>query len=283
MKATPLENFSSFHETTIANELGWDIKWPNLPYSMQYNFNLHTTLRIHPKANLIFDTKDNDAPSSRADCCYCITGLTRWRLNISSYQSMDDFLSASIRWHRSNYAKSKKHFQDHSCEITFIENDWTEHAEHVYRLYDNVAERYQHKLYDLTFFHEIAKRPDYKLMCAWFEGKMFAVFILQEELPTLHSIITGLDYEHTSPSYAFSWMHYALIDHAIAAKKYQDIDVGFNSDQAKREIGYNPVSSRIDVYSKGKMTHTVLKILSRITCATIDSEAKLKFVWRFRN
>lgn len=283
MRASPLENFSSLHETTLTEQLGWNINWPFKHFFMQYSFNLHTPLKIHPQANLILETKDIDSSPSTPDCCYSITQLTRWRLNISPYRSIDDYLDASIRWHRCNYAKSKKSFLKYGCEISFIKEDWSEYAEHVYRLYDNVAQRYQHKLYNLSFFQEIAIRPDYKLLCAWFEGKIIGVLVLQEELPTLHTLLSGLDYQHSSTSYAYSWMHYALFDHAIAAQKYQDIDVGFNSDQAKRTIGFNPIPSRIDIYSKGKMTRGVLKVFSHFISATITPEAKLKFGWRGKN
>jgi Acetyltransferase (GNAT) domain len=276
MRVSPLENFSSLHETSLIHELGWNINWPCKHFFMQFSFNLHTPLKIHSQAYLTLHIKDANSQPSAPNCCYNITHLTRWRLDISSYRSIDGYLKGLIRWHRCNYAKSKKKFLEYGCEISFIEEDWSEHAELVYQLYDNVAQRYQHKLYNLSFFQEIAKRPDYKLVCAWYEGKMIAVFVLQEELPTLHSVLAGLDYQHSSASYAYSWMHYALFDHAIAAEKYQNIDVGFNSDEAKKTIGFKPILSRIDIYSKGRMTRGILKMLSHFISATITSEAKLR-------
>lgn len=279
MKITPLENFSFLQETSLSEQLGWNIPLPFKHFFMQYSFNLHTPLKIHPDAYLTLQAKDADSPPSKSDCCFSITHFTRWRLNISHLHSIDDYLDASIRWHRCNYSKSEKNFFEYGCEISFLEKDWSEHAREAYLLYENVAKRYQHKLYNLTFFQEIAKRPDYKLLCAWFEGKMIAVFVLQEELPTLHSVCAGLDYHHSSQSYAYSWMHYALFDHAIASQKYQNIDVGFNSDEAKRTIGFKPIDSRIDIYSKGIITRNVLKMLSRCFSATITSDAKLKFKW----
>lgn len=278
MKVLPLENFSSLHETSFFEELGWKINWPCMRFLMQFSFNLHTPLKVDPRAYIILHTKDavsNSAP----DCCFSVTRLTRWRLDISSYGSVDDYLKAMIRWHRCNYNKSKKHFFEYGCEISFIEQDWSEYAECVYRLYDKVAERYSHRLYTLSFFQEIAKRPDYKLVCAWFEGEMIGVFVLQEELTTLHSIGAGLDYQHSSASYAYTWMHYALFEHAIAAQKYQNIDVGFNSDEAKRAIGFQPVLSRIDIYSKGRVTRGVLKAFSSLFSASITPDAKLRLGW----
>lgn len=280
MKVSPLENFSSLHETSLIEQLGWNIHLPCKHFFMQFTLNLHTPLKIHPQAYLILHSKDVPSHPSAPDCCFSITHLTRWRLDISSYRSIDDYLNASVRWHRCTYTKSQKKFLTYGSEISFIEKDWSEYAEEVYRLYDNVAERYQHRLYNLSFFKEIAKRPDYKLVCAWFEGKMIGVFVLQEELPTLHSICSGLDYEHSSTSYAYSWMHFALFDHAIATHKYQNIDVGFNSDDAKRAIGFKPIPSRIDIYSKGRATRGVLKKIARLFSATITPEAKLKLKWR---
>ncbi len=281
MRVSPLENFSSLHETSLIEQLGWNNNWLCKHFFMQFSFNLHTPLKIHPRAYLILHTKDADAHPSAPDCCYSITHLTRWRLDISSYRSIDDYLATSIRWHRCNYAKSKKNFLKYGCEISFIEEDWSEYAEHVYRLYDHVAERYHHRLYNLSFFQEIAKRPDYKLLCTWFEGKMIGVFVLQEEFPTLHSICAGLDYHHSSASYAYSWMHYALFDHAMASQKYQNVDVGFNSDEAKRAIGFKPIPSRIDIYSKGRITRGVLKVLSHFISATITPKAKLRLEWHW--
>ena len=275
MKVSPLENFSSLHETSIFEQLGW--KNNSLcRFLMQFSFNLHTPLKMHPQADVILHTLDADSPQSSLDCSFSVTHLTRWRLDIASYRTIEDYLSAAIRWHRCNYAKSKKNFLNYGCEIRFHEEDWSEYTQNVYHLYDLVAQRYHHGLYDLSFFQEIAKRPDYKLLSAWFEGKMIAVFVLQEELPTLHAICAGLDYQHSTASYAYSWMHYVLFEHAITTQKYQAVDVGFNSDEAKRIIGLQPIPSRIDIYTKGRVIHHTLKFLSYFVSATITSESKLK-------
>jgi hypothetical protein len=274
MKVFPLENFSSLHETSIFEQLGW--KNNSLcRFLMQFSFNLHTPLKIHPQADVILHTQDASSPL-HPDCCYSVTHLTRWRLDINTYHSIEEYLSAALRWQRCNYAKSKKNFLNYGCEICFHEGDWSEYTQQVYNLYDLVARRYHHGLYDLFFFQEIAKRPDYKLLSAWFEGKMVAVFVLQEELPTLHAICAGLDYQHSTASYAYSWMHYVLFEHAIIAQKYQSVDVGFNSDEAKRIIGLQPIPSRIDIYTKGRLIHHILKFLSHFVSATITSESKLK-------
>lgn len=280
MRAIPLENFSSLHQTSVIEQLGWNSHFPCRSFLMQFSLNLHTPLNILPQAYLILHTKDADSQPSRDDRCFSINDLTRWRLDISSYTSITDYLNNSIRWHRCNYTKSKKKFLEYGCEISFVEEDWSNYSEQVYGLYKKVAEYYQHALYDLSFFQAIAKRPDYKLVCAWFEGKMIGVFVLQEEFPTLHSICAGLDYQHSSASYAYSWMHYALFEQAISAQKFQNIDVGFNSDEAKRIIGFKPIRSRIDIYSKGRVTSSLLKLFSRFVTASITPEAKLKLQWR---
>jgi predicted N-acyltransferase len=281
MKTYALENYSSLHELSLIESLGLNIGLPCKHFFVQFSFNLHTPLKILPQAYLTLHTHDANAPASPPDYCYSFTDLKRWRLDISSYRSFDDYLDSLIRWHRCNYTKSKKKFLGYGCEIRFIEMDWSEHVEQVYQLYVNTSRRYQHWLYDLNFFQEIAKRLDYKLISAWFQGRMVGFFLLQEELPTLHSICCGLDYLHSSASYAYSWMHYALIEHAITAHKYQNVDVGLSADEAKKTIGFKPVLSRMDIYSKG-MTRRLLQVISHFIAATLNSEGTLKLKWRKR-
>ena len=281
MKTSPLENYSSLHELSLTDLLGWNNSWLRKGFFVQFDFNLHTPLNIHPQAYLTVHTQDAHSPPRASDCCLSIINFTRWRLDISSYRSIDDYLAGSIRWHRCSYAKSKKNFLNYGCKISVIEGDWSEHVERVYRLYTKVAHRYKHWLYDLHFFQEIAKRPDYKLLCAWFEGEMIGVFVLQEEGPTLHSTCCGFDYQHSSASYAYTWMHYAFFDHAIAAQKYQNVDAGPSADEAKKSIGFKPILSRMDIYSKGRMTRGLLALIARFFRATITPEAKLKLEWRY--
>lgn len=280
MKASPLENYSSLHELSIAELLGWKIGGLDTRFFVQFSFNLHTPLKIHPEAYLTIHTTDADSPPGAANCCCSITNFKRWGLDISSYTSMKDYLENTARWHRCNYAKSKKTFLHYGCEVTFVEEDWSRYVESVHKLYANVSHRYSHWLYDIHFFHEIAKRPDYKLLCAWFEGTMIGVFVLQEEFSTLHSICCGFDYHHSTVSYAYSWMHYAFLDYAISAQKYQNVNVGLSADDAKKTIGFKPTSSKMDIYSKGKMTSGLLKIISRFFNPTITPESKLKLKWR---
>lgn len=289
--AMPLENYSSLHELSLLPLLGVNIPWPRKRFFLQFNFNLHTPLTMHPQAFLIFDTRDVSAipaegasssvlqeslAAHRLTRCYSIADLKRWRLDIAAYRSMHDYLDATVRWHRCNHAKSSKIFSQYGCEISFIEGDWTAHAERVYYLYANVAGRHGDWLYDLNFFKEAAKRPDYHLICAWYGGEMVGVFVLQEELPTLHSICCGFDYVHSSASYAYSWMHYALIEHAIASQKYQNIDVGLTADESKKSIGFEAVPTRMDIYCTNPLISSLLRRCARFTSATITPAAKLK-------
>ena len=279
MKSSPLEKYSSLHEFSLLEPLGLNTSWPGKHFFVQFCFNLHRPLKILPQAYLTLHASDANLPPSAPNCCYSITNLIRWRLDISSYKSIDDYLKASIRWHRCNYVKSKRTFFNYGCEISIIEGDWSEHVERVYQLYTNVANRFRYFLYDLNFFQELAKCPDCKLLCAWFKGEMIGVFILQEESPTLHAVCCGLDYKHSSRSYAYSWMNYAFFEYAIAAQKYQNVDAGLSADEAKKTIGYKPVLTRMDIYSKG-ITGKLLSLLSKYTSATFTQNSRLKLKWR---
>ena len=280
MKASPLENYSSLHEWSLIELLRWNIPWLRKPFFVQFNFNLHTPLKVRPETYITFHTRNDDDLSPDApNCSFSISNITRWGLDIYQYQSLDDFLNRTIRWHRCNYKKSKKKFLDYGCETTFIEGDWSEYAEQAFQLYLKVAQKFDYWLYDLNFFQEIAKRPDYKLLCAWFKGEMVAVFVLQEELPTLHFLCCGLDYQHSTNSYAYTWMNYALFEYAIPRKKYKHLDAGLSADESKKAIGYQPIPSRMDIYSKG-LVHHVLRGISRFFKASITPNANVKLEWR---
>lgn len=276
--AFPLENYSSLHELSPLGFLGLNIPWSKMHFFVQFSFNLHTPLKFHPDAYLTFQTLDADQPSS-PQCCYSITQFKRWRLNIASYSTFEEYLNSQIRWHRCNYEKSQKIFKNYGASVTF-ENDWTKHVDAVYRLYVNVAQKYSDKLYDLNFFKAAAQRPDYKLICAWFEGHLIGLFVLQEELPTLHSICCGFDYDHSSKCYAYSWLHYELIRWAIDSKKYQDVDIGLTADHSKEMIGFKPISARMDIYAKGPITRGLLHAASSLITAKITPESKLKLGFR---
>jgi hypothetical protein len=280
VKAIPLEHYSSLNELSLLDLMGIHIPWPQKHFFVQFCFNLHTPLKIYPQAYLTFNTRDSALPPAIPNPCYSIGNINRWRLDMTPYHSLENFIANTPRQQRCCFARSKKTFFNYGCEITLHENDWSEYAEQVYRLYGNVAQRHGDWLYDLNFFQMIAKRPDYKILCAWFNGEMIAVFILQEELPTLHSIACGMDYNHSSASYAYSWMHYALIEKLIAAQKYQNIDIGLTADDAKKCIGFKAIPSNMDIYSNGFVTRKLLGSVSRFVSTTITSGPKLRFDWR---
>jgi hypothetical protein len=211
------------------------------------------------------------------DCCYSINDFNRWRIDLSNIHNKDTYVKSMKRWYRCNYMKSKKTFQEYGCTTTITKGDWFEYAERFYALYSNVAQRHGDWLYDLQFFREVAKRDDYKLLCAWHEGEIIAAFLLCEESPTLHSVCCGLDYEHSSESFAYSWLHYALIESAIESERFTEVDVGLTADDAKRAIGFQPIPSRMDIYSSGAITRNLLKVISKLVKTSITPGSKLKF------
>jgi len=278
LTARPLEKYSSLHELSLTGWMGLGKILPKLPIFIEFNFNLHSPFRIDPKASLAFQTHDAYIPGSPLKC-FTITH-TRWRADISSYSTFDEFPASLSRWHRCNYLKSEKTFKNYGCTVTVIEDDWTEHVDVVYKLYCNVAKKHGDKLYDICFFREIAKRDDYKLICAWFEGEIISMFVLEEELPTIHSICCGMDYDHSSRCYAYSWLHYELIRFAIETKKYKNIDVGMSADNSKRGICFSPVPSHMDICAKSVITRSFLKFISSFVTGTITPDAKLKLKLR---
>lgn len=280
MENHPLEHYSSLQQVSLTKWMGLSDRYSPGKFFVQYNFNIHTPLKFHPEAYFIFHAMDTRLPPYFPTRCFSIENFNRWRLDIAPYSSVEEYHKSLIRWHRCNYAKSQKLFTNYGCRLAFIEGDWSEHVEDVNRLYNNVAKRYGHWLYDLNFFREIATRPDYSLLCAWFEGEMIGVFVLEDEKPTLHSILCGFDYHHSSASYAYSWMHYALIDQAISVQKFESIDVGLSADEAKKAIGFKPVPTRLDLYCKGKVVGEVMRSFSRFFSTSITPQQKLKFHWK---
>lgn len=285
LTASPLEMYSSLHELSLAGLLGLHHDWLHKHFFLQLSFNVKTPLQIDPRACVTMHVRRSDQPSSMPHPSFTITQLKRWRLDISTYSSFEDYYSSLIRWHRCNYLNSQKNFKKYGCEVSIIEGDWSEYAETVYRLYSNVAEKHYNRLYELNFFQIAAKRDDYKLICAWFEGEMIGMFVLQEELPTLHSICCGFQYVHSSKCYAYSWLHYELIRYAIETKKYHTVDVGMTADESKRMIGFKPISCCMDVYAKSSILHGFFRAASMFITARItpDSQLKYGFRWPFHS
>lgn len=271
--ATPLQGFSSLNELSLFELIGIPIrKWK---FYLQFDFNLHTPFIPHSKAYLSFHLRNKDQPPT-LEPCYTIVNLKRWCLDVRPYSTIEDFLNQSKQWHRSNYRKSQTIFSEYGALVKYFEGDWSSYVEEAYALYTNVADKYGEWLYDLHFFKEVAKRPDYKLLSAWFEGKMIAMTVIQEEAPTLHSTCGGFDYHHSSASCAYSWLNYALIDLAIHSEKFHNVDIGITADTAKSGIGYHSVPTCMDVYCQGFFSKAFLKFISRFVTTTFASRGGFK-------
>lgn len=276
LNAWPLEKFSSLHEVSMMGFLGWRIHWPATHFFIEYNSNLNTPLKLHPKACLIFDLRDAELAPSLPQFSFSINQLKRWRIYLNDYRSIESFIESLNNHQRHTYAKAERKFKSYGCEVSFIE-DWSKYVETVYYLYSKVAQKHgENWLYDLHFFQEAAKRSEYKLLSAWFKGKMIGAFLLLDEAPTLHGFCCGLDYEHSTPSCTYSWMNYEFIQYAFQ-KHYQNVDVAITSDECKKSLGFTPVPTRLDVYSKGMITRCLFRAASLFFTATINSEGKLKF------
>ena len=274
-KAIPLDNHSCLAELSITNWMGWGI-WPKLSKYVQHDFNIETPLKRHPQAFLVFKTIDADLPSLPGKS-FSITDILRWRLDITRYSTFEQFLDSLKRWHRCNYKKSKKMFEEYGATVTFIDENWSCYAEEVYTLYSNVAAQHEDKLYDLSFFQTVAERGDYPLICAWFQGKMIGMFVLQKEPNTLHSICCGMDYYHSTKCYGYSWLNFELIRYAIQSKKYTTVDVGLSANSSKEVIGFKAIPCRMDIYARGIFGHYLLRGLSRFIRATITTEGQMEF------
>lgn len=279
-EAFPLEYYSSLHELSLLSMMGVNRRIPGMQLLVQFNFNLQTPLQLHPQAKLAFHIVDADKPLAEANCCYSITQLQRWRMDVSAFDTFDAYLGAQKRWHRCNFTKSEKKFKDYEATVAVL-SDWKEHIDDVYRIYCNVAKRHNDKLYDLSFFHLAAQRPDYKLLSAWYQGELIGMFILREEGEVLHSTCCGLDYTHSSTSFAYTWLHFELIRYAIE-NKFRHIDAGLTADDSKKAIGFQPIQSRLDIYAQNFCIRHFLKLASRLTTATVTSDSKLKIGLRRR-
>lgn len=273
--ASPLTNHSSLNTLSLGRLIGAE-KWVAWPLVIELDFNIVTPFTMDPKADLAFKLIDANKQKEE-NSCFSITQITRWRTDISPFKSFDDFIASLARWHRNNYTKSKRLFLDYGCTATYHTCDWSEYAKTAYRLYVNVARSHGDRLYDLNFFQECATRGDYHLLAAWHEGQMIGMFVLQEEPGILHSICCGMDYHHSSKCFFYSWLSYNLYRIAIESGKYHTVDVGMTADQAKCQIGYTPIPSRMDIYAKGFFTRNFLRCASKFITATIGSDAQLKF------
>lgn len=280
IEAHLLDNYSSLHEYSLMHWLGLEKICPNKHVFAQFDFNLNTPFHIHPHADIVFRTLDASQPID-PQSCFSITQIKRWRIPIGRFTSFNDFVTSLIRWHRCNYTKSKKLFHEYGCTISLIEGDWTQHVDVIYDLYCQVAKAHGEQLYDRGFFHEMAKDAHHRLLCAWFQDKIIAMFVLQHEGTTLHATCCGMDYQHSSKSFAYSWLCYELIRLAIEEQKYTHLDVGLTADDAKQAVGFSPIPIRMDIYAKNVFIRGFLRVVSSCIKATITPDAKLKFRLKF--
>lgn len=275
VSSEPLQKFSSLHELSLIGMLGLKTPWPKMQCFIEFNCNLNTPLTHHSKAHFVFDTRDDQLPPSSYGCAFSIKQLRRWRIQVQPNDSFEDFIHSLNKHQRQNYAKAKKKYKAYDCQTLLIE-DWSQYSETVYLLYSKVAQKHgKNWLYDLQFFEKASKRKEYQLLSAWFDGQMIGAFLLLDEYPTLHGFCCGVDYEHSRASCTYSWMNYEFIKYAFQ-KRYQTIDVGITADECKKSIGFKPVPTRIDVYSKGIVTRILLRFMSLFLLATINSNGKLK-------
>lgn len=272
--AVPLEKFSSLNKIPVLSLIG--IKSSSPCISVIFNFNLQTNLKDPPSSQFTFHMRNADAPPIETNPDFCISNLTRWSLDISPYTSFMHYLQKMNRKHYKRYNETQTAFTKYGAKLSFIEGDWSQYADDVYKLYINVAQKHGAQLYDLNFFRLAAKDSHYKLMCIWYKLKLIAALIVIDEQPIFHSMCCGLDYEHSKKCLAYSQMHYEFIRIAIDSKKYKIADIGPTANDAKSMLGFEPVSSCLDVWAHNRLIRGFLRLSSRFVTATINSEAKLK-------
>lgn len=266
IKATPSTDYSAIHEVSF---LGFH-------FSVYIDFTLHKDENPPPEAWWIFIERDSNALQSHANYDFCIGGLKRWRLDLTLYNDFEEFVQGLDHSHRHTFHKAQESFSNYGATLSLIDDDWSCLADQAYALYEKTATRHGHQLYDREFFRVIAKKPIYKLLCAWYQEKMIGMTVLIEEDKVLHSVCCGLDYEHSSPSFTYSALFYDLIRSAIASKKYTTLDVGLTGDQAKSMIGFKPILAQMEVTVRNPLLRGVLRLASKFLTATLSSEGNLQ-------
>lgn len=273
--AIPLEKYASLHKISILSLLGMKTKFsPNVVVA--FNFNLQTPIQKSPKALLTFHLRDASSSPIPGSSDFCINNLKRWRLDISHYKTFMGYLQKMNSKHYKRYNETQKTFANYGATISLIEDDWSQYAETAHNLYLNVAEKHGTQLYDLNFFRAIAKLKEYKLMCVWYNSTLIAALVIIDEEPIFHSMVCGLDYEHSKKAHVYSQMHYEFIRLAIEANKYTIADIGLTANEAKAMLDFEPVSACMDVSAHNCIIRGFLRLLSRFTTATINSQAKLE-------
>ena len=132
-----------------------------------------------------------DAVKPQEDADFSITGCARWQLDVSPFNFFSDFLETMNSKHYHQYMRTEKNFVESGATISRVDGDWSDHVDAAYLLYERVATKHGTKMYDKNFFYEISKLPQYKLICAWYQGSIIGMNLLIEEEPIFHSICGG--------------------------------------------------------------------------------------------
>lgn len=275
-KATPLEKFSSLHKISVLNLLGLKSNCSSPSFSWVLNSNLYLPIIQNDQAQMTFHFRDSKLNPVAEQCDFSITNLTRWRLDLSHYDTFMHFLQKMNRKHYARYNETKEIFHRYGAKISLIEDDWSQYAETAYKLYMKVAEKHGSQLYDLNFFKAISTNRVYKLMCALHDQKLIGALIIVDEEPVLHSMVCGLDYDHSTRCHAYAQMHYEFIRYGIDLKKYKLADVGITANDAKSNLDFQPISVCLDVYAHNRLVRAFLRFISMFVSATINSKARLE-------
>lgn len=273
--AKPLLAYSSVHEISVAEILG-----KRLFITALIDFNLHTSPLNYPKTSLVFRGRDAEIQRPN-EVAFSFTHMARWRVDVSKYDSFEDYVHDLSHSQFKNLKKTEEKFISSQDTLLILDGGWSEYAEEVYKLYSNVALKHPPPIYDLGFFREIAKRKEYKLIGIQCNRQLIGAAVLLEEYPTLHAICCGLDYHHSSGCNAYSYLHYTFLRIAIESKQFATADMGFTADEAKAIMGFKKIDAVLDVSVRNQVFCRLLRFISYFFEATITSDSKLRVRFRF--
>ena len=130
-------------------------------------------------------------------------------------------------------------------------------------------------IYDLGFFRAIAKLPAYKLICAWYGEQLIGTLVMVEELSIVHSMVCGLDYEHSKMSFTYSKLYYEFIAQAIAAGNFKIADAGVTADQAKKLLGLAPRPAVVEISVQSTLLRAILRLVHPFVKISLDTQNAL--------
>lgn len=274
--ALPLEGYASIHEISFLSLLGLKSTIPSPRLKLIFDFNLQIHPQTNSQANFIFHVREASTPSD-GKCDFCITNLTRWRVNVSRFETFTGYLNHMKSKHYTRYTRTQRKFTAYGAKLSLVDGDWSPYAEAFFRLYLKVAKKHGTLLYDLNYFLLMAKQGNSKLLCVHYEGSLIGGLVILEEHSVFHSMCCGVDYDHSKTCMAYSWMHYEFIRIAIEAKRFTVADVGLTADQAKSMLDFEPVSVCLDVKARSPVLKGLLHAVSPFISATIGSNGRFKF------